>query len=141
MGLSLFVKTGSSNPLIVGRLPILNILLLALLVFGVYAMQGAARAKAILLALSVLFAVIAAGVNNNLLMLAFGLPAIGIFMAAGLRYLYIEWRSVFPRNPVPKTFALVLIAVVTATQLYFGLHYSLIAWPHAAPTRATYVLK
>lgn len=141
MVLSLFVKTSGPTTLGLGRLPVLNILLVSLLVFGVYALQGAARLKAILLSLSVLFAIMAAGLNNNISLLAYGLPSIGIFIAAGLRYLYIEWRSIFPRNPVPKTFALALIAVVTIVQVYFGLRYSLVAWPDSGPTRSVYVLK
>jgi 4-amino-4-deoxy-L-arabinose transferase-like glycosyltransferase len=138
---SLFVRTGHSDSLVLGRLPILNILLLALMVFGVYAMQGVARRKAAALGSLVLFAVLAAGINDNVAMLAMAIPALAIFIAAGLRYLYIEWRSIFPRNPVPKTFALALIAAVSASQIYFGLHYALVAWPHSAATRTVYVLK
>ncbi|HVS79025.1 MAG TPA: glycosyltransferase family 39 protein [Candidatus Saccharimonadales bacterium] len=141
MALSLFVKTGSHNPLILGRSPVLDILMLALLVFGVYAMQSAARVKAIALGLSILFAVAAAGINDNFALLALGLPAVCVFTAAGLRYLYIEWRSIFPRNPVPKTFALALIAALTLSQVYFGLRYALVAWPHSPATRTVYVLK
>ncbi len=141
MALSLFVRTGHGDPLIVGRLPLLNILMVALLVFGLYAMFGVTRKKTLFLSLSILYAIILAGSNDNLELLAFGLPAMGIFIAAGLRYLYIEWRSIFPRNPVPKTFALVLIAFVAATQVYFGLRYSLSAWPNTPQTRAAYVLK
>jgi len=141
MILSLFIRTGTNSPFVLARIPILNILLLGLLVFGVYAMQGVAKLKAFSLAGSIIFGVIFAGLNNNIAILAFGLPAAGMFIAAGLRYLYIEWRSIFPRNPVPKTFALAFIAAVTLSQLYFGLRYSLIAWPHSQQTRSVYMLK
>lgn len=141
MILSIFIKTGHTDPLIIDRLPLLNILLIALLVFGVYAMQSAARAKAVTLGLAILFAVLAAGFSDSLSLLAYGLPAIVIFISAGLRYIYIEWRGIFPRNPVPKTFALVLIAAVAAVQVYFGVRYSLAAWPNTPATRAAYVLK
>lgn len=141
MGLSIFFKTPETNPLIIGRLPILNVLLIALLIFGIYAMQAVARAKAGLLLINIAFAVLAAGINDNPILLAFGLPAAAILISAGLRYLYIEWRSIFPRNPVPRSFALILIAGVTASQLYFGLRYALVAWPHSAATQSSYVLK
>ncbi|HET7827478.1 MAG TPA: glycosyltransferase family 39 protein [Candidatus Saccharimonadales bacterium] len=141
MCLALFVRSGQTDPLIVGRLPVLDILLTALLIFGVYALRGAASSKAGWLAASGLYAILAAGLNNNLEMLALALPAISLFVSAGLRYLYIEWRNVFPRNPVPKNFALALIALVALTQLYFGLRYSLAAWPNTPATRAGYVLK
>ena len=141
MFLALFVKTGQTDPLIIARLPLLSILSIALLIFGLYAMLTAARPKAIWLGLSIVYAILAAGLANKISVLALGLPAIILFVAAGLRYLYIEWRSVFPRNPVPKSFALVLIAFVALVQLYFGLRYSLAAWPEAPSTRAAYVLK
>lgn len=141
MFLSLFVKTGQTDHLIVQRLPLLSVLSIALLIFGLYAMLTAAKSKAIWLGLSIVYAILAAGLNNKISILALGLPAIILFVAAGLRYLYIEWRSVFPRNPVPKSFALVLIAIVALVQLYFGLRYSLAAWPEAPATRAAYVLK
>jgi hypothetical protein len=137
----LFIKTGRTDSLIVARLPLLTILLVALMIFGIYAMWTAAQSKARWLALGVVYAIVAAGFNNDIVLLALGLPAIIIFAAAGLRYLYIEWRSIFPRNPVPKTFALVLIALVAMTQLYFGLRYALSAWPNTPATRAAYVLK
>jgi hypothetical protein len=141
MILSLFIKTPGPDPLILGRLPILNVLLIALLVFGIYAMRAAASTKTYLLIAGVVFGVLAAAINNNVGLLAFCLPSTMIFVCAGLRYLYIEWRSIFPRNPVPKTFALVLIAAVTASQLYYGLRYSLAAWPHSDATKHSYVLK
>lgn len=141
MVFSLFAKTGHADRLLVGRLPILNILLMALLVFGVYAMLGASRAKTIALGSGVIYAIVMAGLNNDIELLALGLPSVAIFIAAGLRYLYIEWRSVFPRNPVPRTFAVVLITFVAATQVYFGLRYSLSAWPNTPATRSSYVLK
>jgi hypothetical protein len=141
MVLALFVKTPAANPLVVGRLPLLNVLLVALLIFGVYAMYTAAKPKSYALGLSVIFAILAAGFNNNLTYLALGLPALGLFIGAGLRYLYIEWRSVFPSNPVPKTLAWLLITAVVASQLFFGLRYSLMAWPDSASTRSVYMLK
>ncbi len=141
MLLALFAKSPAHNQLILGRTPLLSVVVLALVIFGVYAMQAAARTKAAGLGLVILLAVTAAAINNNLVYLALGLPAIGLLAAAGLRYLYIEWRNIFPRNPVPKTFALILIAAVTLSQLYFGIRYSLVAWPQSVATRTTYVLK
>ncbi|MBX4201510.1 glycosyltransferase family 39 protein [Candidatus Saccharibacteria bacterium] len=139
--LALFIKAPVHNSLILDRLPVISVIILALLIFGGYAMQAAARAKAISLGASIVFAIVVAGVNNDVVYLALGLPAVCLLASAGLRYLYIEWRAIFPRNPVPKTFALVLIAALTITQVAFGVRYSLIAWPHSVATRSTYVLK
>jgi hypothetical protein len=99
------------------------------------------RAKTLWLGALAIYGIIAAGINDNIIFLALGLPAFAIFISAGLRYLYIEWRTIFPRNPVPKTFALLLIAAVVFSQIYYGVMYSLVAWPHTAATRQVYVLK
>ncbi|MGH7156689.1 MAG: hypothetical protein ACREGG_01050, partial [Candidatus Saccharimonadales bacterium] len=138
---SLVVKTPYHSDLITSRLPILNIIQIALLAFGSYAMWTAARSKAIVLAVSVAFSVVAAAINDNINLLILGLPAVAIFIAAGVRYLYIEWKGVFPTNPIPRTLAMVLIACLVLTQLAFGLSYSLVAWPHSLATKTTYVLK
>ncbi len=138
---ALVVKTPYYSALIIGRLPILDIIQIALLVFGVYAMWVAAKAKALTLALFIAFSVVVAAINNNVSLLILGLPAIGIFMAAGLRYLYIEWRSVFPTNPIPRTLAMVLITALVIAQLAFGLSYAVVAWPHSLATKSAYVLE
>ncbi len=138
---SLFVKTPYHSALIIERLPLLNLIQIALLAIGSYAMWRASWVKALVLDANVVFAVLAAALNNNISLLILGLPAIAVFMAAGLRYLYIEWRSVFPSNPLPKALALTLIACLVAVQLVFGLSYSLLAWPHAVATKSAYVLK
>ena len=138
---SLFVKTPYHSPLIIGRLPILNIIQIALLVFGFYAMWSVARRKSAALILGVVLAVILATINNNFDWLILGVPALAVFIAAGLRYLYIEWRSVFPRNPIPKSVALSLMCLLVIVQLIFGLTYSLVAWPHTNATKQSYVLK
>jgi hypothetical protein len=129
------------HPFVIGNLPILNVVASVLAIFGIYAMQAAARAKTLWLSALLIFGIIAAGINDNIAFLALGLPAFAIFISAGLRYLYIEWRAIFPRNPVPKTFALFLIAAVVFSQVYYGVMYSLVAWPHTTATRQVYVLK
>jgi hypothetical protein len=141
MALGLFAKTGTDSLIIIGRLPVLNFLVLALMFFGAYAMRKAALAKTIGLIASILLATLLAGINNSVPFLALGLPAAIILATAGLRYLYIEWRTIFPRNPLAKNFALALLALVTLAQVYYGLHYSLIAWPNSQTVKHLYVLK
>lgn len=136
-----FFKTPFHSPLIIGRIPIFNIVLDVLLVFGTYALFQAAKNKALALLTAIIFATVAAGINNNLSILLLGLPSAGILITAGLRYLYVEWRGVFPRNPAAKYLAIILIAVLGLVQLLYGLRYSLIAWPHSLATRETYVIK
>jgi 4-amino-4-deoxy-L-arabinose transferase-like glycosyltransferase len=141
MAAALFLRNTESGSILLGGQAVLNVTLLALVIFGAYALLTAARNKAQALISAVLLAIILAGLNNDISYLALGVPALMIMAAGGLRYLYIEWRSIFPRNPVPKTFALVLIALVTASQLYFAGTYVLLAWPHSPQTHSRYVVK
>lgn len=141
MASALIAKAPAGQPLLVGRLPLLNILLVALLIFGSVAMFRAARRKAYALLAVIIFAVLAAGLNNRLALLALGLPAAAVLISAGLRYLYVEWRGVFPNNPIPKSLAILLMSGLVIAQLTYGLRYSLAAWPQAPKTRQVYVLK
>jgi hypothetical protein len=141
MALALFVKAPYHADLILGRLPLLNIIQIALLIFGIYAMWTAAKAKAASLLICIIFGIFIAGINNNIYLLDFSLVPAVIFIGAGLRYLYIEWRSIFPLNPVAKSLALVLMSCLVAVNLLLGLRYSLYAWPQSIATKTTYVLK
>lgn len=139
--LALFWRTPVHADYIIGRLPMFGGAQIALALFGGFAFFKLARSKLYLLLGMVVFGVLAAGINRNLALLSLALPAIIATVAAGLRYLYMEWRSVFPRNPLPKFLALTLIASLVAIHVLYGLRYSLVAWPNSAATRSTYVLK
>ena len=141
MAAGLFARLPKHTPLVLGRLPLLDIAQTALLAFGVYAMLTAAKSKTYGLAAAVGLAVILAGLNDSPAILLLGLPALGIFCSAGLRYLYIEWKGIFPSNPLPKALAILLIAAAVAGHVLYGVRYSLIAWPRTMDTRNTYVLK
>jgi 4-amino-4-deoxy-L-arabinose transferase-like glycosyltransferase len=139
--LALFWRTPVHADYIIGRLPMFSGAQVALALFGGVALLRLARTKLYLLLGMVAFGVLAAGFNRNLALLTFTLPAVSLAVASGLRYLYMEWRSVFPKNPLPKYLALALIALLVAIHVFYGLRYSLVAWPSSAATRSTYVLK
>lgn len=138
---SLFWVARSGVDIGIGRLPVLNILQIVLTVFGVYALSTRARNITYVLLGVLFFSILASGINNNSYYLIFGLPAIAVLIGAGLRYLYIEWRRIFPLNPFAYALAIGLISLVTGTHILYGARYSLIAWPHTAETKNTYVLK
>jgi hypothetical protein len=141
MVLALFIKTPHNSPFLIGRLPVLSITADALLVFGGFALWSAARLKLAAYAAAVAYAVILAAINDNVNILAFAVPILAVIMTAGLRYLYIEWRKIFPRNPLAKNLALTLMWLIVLVQLIFGLKYAVSAWPSTTDTRTAYVLK
>jgi hypothetical protein len=138
---ALVFKSPGHSSLLLKDLPVLNIALIALAAFGGYALFSAARNKAVALGLSIILSILLSALKEDVAYLALAVPALALAVTAGLRYLYVEWRGIFPRNPVPKTFALVLIAVVALAQIYYGANYCLRAWPNSPAVRSAYVLK
>lgn len=139
--LSLFWGLRTHVDIALDKLPILNIMQVALCAIGIYALSSAGRRILYFMLSMLVFAVFAAGLNHNLNLINIGLPAMAVFLAAGLRYLYLEWRRIFPFNPFSYALAISLITLVALTQLLYGARYSLIAWPHSPDTKTTYVLK
>jgi hypothetical protein len=125
----------------IGRLPLFNILQLALLIFGIYALGSRMRAIGLALVGWLLLSAILSGVNNDPHLLLFGLPAVAVLVTAGLRLLYIEWRRVFPLNPFSYALAVLLITLVAGAHLLYTARYTLVAWPRTPETKAAYVLK
>jgi hypothetical protein len=141
MGLAIFIKTPYHTDFLLARLPILNIIQDALIIFGCYALwQHAAKKLAVLVA-GIGFAVIAAGINNDIGLLALAVFPLAVIVCAGIRYLYIEWLGVFPLNPVARGFAYTLLWAAVVIQLLFGIRYAVVAWPVTSSTKATYVIK
>lgn len=139
--LSLFWRTPQHTDFIVGRLPMFDGSLIILSLFGGYALFRLAKSKLYPLVGILIFGILASTISRQPVLLTLVMPVIAIFAAAGLRYLYVEWRSVFPKNPLPKYMALALISLLIAVHLYYGLRYSQAAWPNTTETRSTFVLK
>jgi 4-amino-4-deoxy-L-arabinose transferase-like glycosyltransferase len=141
MGNALFIKAPYTDNLILGRLAMLNIIQVAFLLFGSFALWTVAKTKLLALLGAILLAILLAGINNQLNYLLLGLGSAWVIIGAGLRYLYIEWRSVFPRNPLARYLAITLMSLVVIVNLLFGMRYSLIAWPHTIVTKNSNVIK
>lgn len=138
---ALFWQTRDAVDIGVDRLPILNILQTALVVFGLYALSSRAKSVTYVMVGLLAFSVLAAGVNQNQHLLLLGLPATAVFMSAGLRYLFLEWRRIFPLNPFAYGLAVSMIGLIIIAQLLYAGRYTLLAWPHTKETKSTYVLK
>lgn len=141
-GLTLVIRARENYPFIMDRLPLINAIQTILIVFGAYALWSRARKELYLVCLVVAMGILAAGINSNAVFLISALPVLGILAATGLRYLYKEWRDVFPINPLPRGLAVSLMVAVVIVNMLYGARYALIAWPHTESTRNTYnVLK
>lgn len=139
--LSLVWRLPNPTDLTVGRLPLMTISLLALAAFGVYAMWARARRQAYGLAGLIAGSVFFAGLNDQLTLLLPAVMALCVLAAAGLRYLFVEWNSIFPRNPLPRYTAVIFMSVLIGLHMFYGFRYAQIAWPNSPPTKRVYVLK
>lgn len=139
--LSLFWQTPSHLSYGVGRWPMLTVLQVILVIFGLLVMWSRARRITVGVSTLLLLAIVGAGLNRDWSLLLLGLPSLTIFEAAGLRYLLIEWRTIFPRNPLARTLANIAIISLVLAQVTLAGYYSFQAWPNLDATKAAYVLK
>lgn len=139
--LSFVWSTREGYPLILGRLPLLSVSVTALSVFGFYIMWKRAKSELVAMLILLLTAILGYGLNRDMAVLTIAFPAFGILMAAGLRFLYAEWRSIFPLNPIPKSLAIFLVVGLVALNMMYGIRYALAAWPNNQTTKSIYVLK
>jgi hypothetical protein len=138
---SLFLASGHVSDLSVGRLPVLDAAQIGLLIFGAYVVYARLRIIFYWISSSVLLILILFGLNGRYELLLAALPFLAFLSGMGLRYLYIEWRKVFPRNPLAKAFAIIFMRAVVGMHTFYGIRYSLIAWPATPNVRQVYVLK
>ena len=89
---------------------------------------------AALLALSVammLPSVLALDESPHALLSAGAIPPLMIIAGVGLSELYMRWRGVFPRNPLPYHAAMLAIIVVVTTAATYDIQRYFIAWANA----------
>ena len=66
------------------------------------------------------------------------LPFVYSVVAAGIEYLLDEWYTVFPRNPVARSFGMLLITTAVLFSIYYQLTRFFVVWPQAPETRTVY---
>jgi hypothetical protein len=138
---SMLVRLRASSDLSVGRLPLLNAVQIGLLAFGVYVMWSRLRGTFYWMLASVALVLILFSLSDSFEVLLMAVPYIAFLSGMGLRYLFVEWRKVFPKNPLAKAFAIILMSAVVGMHIFFGIRYSLLAWPATPAVRQAYVLK
>lgn len=141
MMLGIFWRTNSHYDLQVGQMALVSTVQIILAVLGLFALWQKARSKSFGITAIILAVGLFAGLSNQYAMLGIVVASVCVAAAAGLRYLHLEWQSVFPLNPLPRALALVLICSAVMFNVFYGIRYSLVAWPHSVATRQTYVLK
>ncbi len=138
---SYFLRTENGSIFLVGTAAIFTLSQTVFLILGFAAMVRQARREMYWLVAFVLLALALYGLNGLVAVLLIGVPSIIILVSAGMRYLYTEWRSVFPYNPLPRTLAILLLSAVCLQQLVFSVHYAHKVWPHTVQAKGSSMLR
>jgi hypothetical protein len=117
------------NDVWLNHLPMLDALLTAMLILGVYFYSQHFKApRTVLIAEYLLLAFILITVGP----VSFSLitPLIYLLVAGGLAYLLHLWLKVFPRNPLARSLGIGLLIVAVVFSCAYSLRQYFVAWPH-----------
>ncbi len=121
-----------------GRLPLLDVFSGGMLLLGIYSIRY--HLKLIRIQLLVGSSIILAA------LLTFGgpltitvlMPAVYILIASGVAFMLQQWLAVFPKNPIARGLAIVLLlGSVSLVSLYHLRHY-FVAWAGSPATKAAF---
>lgn len=136
---TIFISASGSSLLAVGNLPLLDIAMATLFLFGAFALASQYKLdRAKIVGSIIIVAIIMAGFGSSA-GLSLLLPFVFIVIAEGLAYLLTEWFVVFPRNPVPRTLGLVLLSAVVVVSCAFQLASYFVAWPSTDAAKAHFI--
>ena len=132
-----------SNPLYrLGRQPILDIFAGTLFVLGCIQLLRNYKLDRFFLIIGIfviatLVTAVSGDFENSMVLL----PFIYLLVAMGMQYLFEEWRAVFPRNPLAKWVALIVMSLAVLVSANFQSRRYFIAWPHNSATKAIFATK
>lgn len=131
---NLFVVGPNDPELWLGRLPILDVITLGLTILGIWYYVRRWRAnRTQLLAAYAGLAILIIGLGGAV-QLSLIVPVVYLLAASGTAYLLNDWLKKFPKNPVARSFGIVLIAVVIAISSLYNLRSYFVAWPNNQQT-------
>lgn len=128
------------NPLYrLGKQPVLDVFASCMFVLGSYAMiKKHSLDRVSLFGGIFILASILIAVSGNYEYIFILLPFIYLIIIAGIEWMVAEWFKVFPRNPLARSGALVLIALAVFFSCAFQARRYFIAWPNNHNTKAVF---
>lgn len=131
--LALTVQSPFNPAFNLGRLPIIDVLTLALIILGAYAFIirfNLTRTRALMLTSIISWLLITMGETNFAVLL----PLVYLLAAGGIMFLLQQWYSVFPKNPIARNLGLILVVAVVGISIFYNLDRYFIAWQHNPAT-------
>ncbi len=138
---SILIMSRDTSLFIVGTAPLLDIAMVALMSLGVFALykQGKTLITKIATAIAIGMVIfVISGQQRSLILIVAPLVVLAV---SGLKFLYKEWKGVFPNNPIPRDFALLLISALCILQALYGFHVAHHVWPKTTLVKNNYMVK
>ncbi len=137
---SAFIYRMPIEPLVnIARLPVFDIATGVLFLIGLNAyMRKLKLDRTRVMIGAALVAIVIGAFGQTLLAVIMLMPFAYAVIAAGIEYLLDEWFSVFPRNPVARSFGVIMITATVLFSTYYQLTRFFVVWPQTPETRAVY---
>ena len=136
-----FFRGPYSSELWLGHTPILDVFTTVMFLLGAYFYLTHFRnIRARILAVLFLLGSILTALNGPAGM-SFIVPLLYLVAATGITYLLHQWLSVFPKNPVARTFGITLVTLAIACAATYHIIAYYVAWQHSPKTVATFQRK
>jgi hypothetical protein len=137
---SSFIYRMPVEPLLnVGRLPVFDIASGILFLIGLNAYRRKLKLDRTRVMLgSALVGIVLGALGQPILATIFLIPFAYSIIAAGIEFLLDEWYSVFPRNPLARSFGMLILTTVVLFSMYYQMTRFFVVWPQAPETRAVY---
>ncbi len=136
----IFKSSLSAEHTLIGA-PILTSIEIILVLFGAYNLWKKPRLATTYYISGLLLLAIMLNSLGGSISLFMAAPFIYMFISAGIYFLLQEWLTVFPRNPVAKHFAVVVMVLLVATSITFQLRSYFVAWPHNQHTKDIFTVE
>ncbi len=134
----IFIRSPMDASISVGRVPLLDVFTSAMVVLGLYECLRNWRLDRNKLSLGLLIVGMATVVIGGGATYVPLIIPVYLLAAAGVAYLLEEWLRVFPRNPLARNTAMILVSVVVLLVAFYHVSNYFLAWPNAPATKATF---
>jgi hypothetical protein len=133
----IFVINSSGPIYTVGRTALLDVFTSVLVVLGAYSQRfertGWKLTLAVIVVFYLIFIALGGPVSSAIL-----LPFIYLLAAYGLAFLMSQWFTVFPRNPIARSFGTIMVTVSMLLVAFYHVNKYYVAWPNTPDTRRSF---
>jgi hypothetical protein len=130
---------GESSPVFnLGHLPVLSVFSVVMFAFGLYQYIRSPHVQRLKVIAAIFIGgciVIGLGGATNVGILV---PFLYLLVGVGIGYLFDQWYSVFPKNPLAQAIGVACMCVVVFLVVTYNTRAYFISWPNASSTKANF---